>query len=43
MQGASDSAMYVAAVCWFTGVSLTRHAQWLVRLGTLLSIGEKGQ
>lgn len=37
LQGISDHALYVSAVCWFTGVSLTRHAQWIVRFGTLLS------
>lgn len=37
LQGVSDHALYVGAVCWFTGVSLTRHAQWMIRLLTMLS------
>lgn len=41
LQGVSDHAVYVGAVCWFTGVSLTRHAQWIIRFGTLLSKTEK--
>lgn len=39
-QGLSIHAIYVGAVCWFTGVSLTRHAQWGIRLLAVIAKGK---